>query len=314
MVPLRPPRGLILDLLIPLSQSGSIDGDALGRHLAQVLPHVQAVFLAGPRGGEGIHLDLPFREELLEKALGFVRGKIPVWMWITARSPDGTKENLRSLQEKVNRFKYSGPIFWVDMPLIYHSNRGLPQFYEELTSEADFPILLHNDPDLIRGLDRPLKRDHIRTAVLKELCRMDALAGMVYSGPLERANSYQKAVRSRTAFPVYDGDEGRFLDYPSLSGVVSVGANIAPMAWQKITSSSLHLNGDQKAFQDNLGQIWNLGRYVRNLKNVYTPLTVPVLKAVLFEKGIFSSDHCIEDAGDRTAVKTLLKTLVAQRP
>lgn len=314
MGPLRPPRGLILDLLIPLSDTGSIDGDALGRHLAQVLPHIQAVLLAGPRGGEGTHLDLSFREELLEKALGFVQGKIPVWMWITAPSADETRRNLRSLQEKVHRLHYSGSIFWVDMPLIYHSNRNLPRFYAELTSEADFPILLHNDPDWIRALGHPLKRNHIRTAVLKELCRIDMLAGLIFSGPLERANAYQKAVRGGTAFPVYDGDEAQFLDSPSLSGVVSVGANIAPVAWQKITSSSLHLDGDQGVFQDDLSQIWNLGRYVRNLKNMYDPMTVPVLKAVLSEKGIFSTDRCIQNHGETTAAKTLLKTVTAEGP
>ena len=39
-------RGLIVDLVTPLRESGEIDGRSLGRHLDRILPHVQAVFIA----------------------------------------------------------------------------------------------------------------------------------------------------------------------------------------------------------------------------------------------------------------------------
>ena len=112
------------------------------------------------------------------------------------------------------------------------------------------------------------------------------MKGLIFLGSLDRAYNYQKAVRSRTDFRIYDGEESHFLGHPSSSGVVSIGANLAPGAWQKITTSSLNLNGNQENYPDYLKQIWKIGGYLSNLKDIYHEIGAPLVKQILADIGI----------------------------
>jgi dihydrodipicolinate synthase/N-acetylneuraminate lyase len=307
------PKGLIIDLITPLKPGGEIDGRGLGRLLDRVLPFVQAVYLASPISGEGRNLEAAQREELLEKTLVVIRKRIPVFIWISQDTEAETKSTLFLLAKGIEKRKYTGRVFWVDTPLYYHSNRGLPLHYHNLSIETKGAYVLHNDPALIRGLSRPLKRNNIRTSILKHLTEISSIDGLIFSGSLERVRNYQKAVRARKNFRIYDGDESRFLRYPSLSGLVSVGANLAPKAWQKITTSSLNQSDDRKAYPDFLQQIWETGRYLQSLIENYLPASVPLIKRVLADAGIIESPTCTFEAGDVTAkVDALKKLMVSQ--
>ena len=283
------PRGLIVDLITPLKKSGDIDGRGLGKHLDRVLPNVQALLLASPQTGEGKNLGPDQRDELMEKALVVVRGKVPILIWITHSTEEGTVETLQLLKKRLERRKYTGQIFWVDTPLYYHSNRGLPSHYKNLSATAKEPFLLHNDPELIKQIASTFKRTNIRTSILKELSQMDSIHGLIFLGSLDRARNYQKAVRARSDFRIYDGDESHFLNYPSLSGVVSAGANLAPRAWQKVTASSLNLGGERKDYPDYRQQIWNQGEYLQSLLEIYQNSSAHLIKQVLSDKGILES-------------------------
>jgi dihydrodipicolinate synthase/N-acetylneuraminate lyase len=296
------PRGLIVDLITPLKKRGDIDGRGLGKHLDKVLPYVQGLLLASPHIGEGKNLDSEQRDELLEKALVVVRGRVPVLVWITQNSEEKTRETLLLLEKRLERRKYTGQVFWIDTPLYYHSNRGLPIHYQNMSSMVREPFVLHNDPELIKQIASTFKRTNIRTSILKELARIHSILGLVFVGSLDRARNYQKAVRLRSNFRIYDGDESHFLTHPSLSGVVSVGANLAPRAWQKITASSLNLSGYQKEYPDHLQQIWELGGYLRNLREIYQNNSVPLIKQILSDKGIIEGPTCTfmgEDVGEQ---------------
>ncbi|MFH1122234.1 MAG: dihydrodipicolinate synthase family protein [Pseudomonadota bacterium] len=283
------PRGLIIDLITPLNPNGDIDGRGLGRHLDRVLPQVQALLLASPHMGEGRNLTAHQRVELLEKAIVVTRGEVPILVWITCETPEETRETLLLLAEKSKARKYSGPVFWVDTPLYYHSNRGLLQYYDRLAAETEAPWILCNDPDLIKKLSRPLKRNNLRTSILKDIAHINKVQGMIYLGSPDRARNYAKAVRSRPEFRIYDGDESYFLRHPSLSGVVSAGANLAPKAWQKITNSSLNLTGDRPDYPDHLRQIWEAGEYLQELMGLYQAQPVPLVKKILADMGIIES-------------------------
>jgi len=296
-----PPRGLILDLITPLKKDGEIDGRGLGRHLDRTLPLVQALLLSSPFIGEGKSLNPSQREELLEKVLVVVRGRIPVLVWISQDTEEKTIETLLLLEKKVRTRNYTGPVLWVDTPLYYHSNRGLPAFYEDLFSRPGRPFLVYNDPKLIKQLSIPLKRNNIRTSILKEISSIESIKGLIYYGSLDRAGHYQKAVRARADFRIYDGDESRFLNYPSLSGVVSAGANLTPKAWSKITASSITRNDGNSVYPDHLHQIWKTGDYLRNLMGMYQSMTVPLIKKALFDMGIIETPTCTfraEEVGD----------------
>ena len=286
---LRSPRGLIIDLITPLKRGGEIDGRGLGKQIDRVLPHVHALLLASPYMGEGNHLKPTQREELLEKAIVVVRGRVPILVWISQNTEDETRETLALLKKRLEIRNYKGPVFWVDTPLYYHSNRGLPQYYRNLSATVEDSFILHNDPELIKPQAKPLKRNNIRTGILKDLAQIDNIRGLIFFGSLDRANNYQKAVRSRSDFRIYDGDESHFLSHPSVSGVISRGANLAPKAWHKITTSSLNWSGDQKDYPDYLKQIWEVGGYLSNLKDIYDNFSVPLIKLILSDMGVIES-------------------------
>jgi dihydrodipicolinate synthase/N-acetylneuraminate lyase len=307
---LTSPRGLIIDLITPLDRNGDIDGRGLGKQLDRVLPHVQALLLASPYMGEGKNLSSTQRDELLEKANVVVRGQVPILVWISQDTEEKTKETLLLLKKRVENKNYTGQVFWVDTPLSYHSNRGLPSHYQNLSSMVEEPFLLHNDPDLIKKLARPLKRANIRTSILKELAQIESIQGLIFLDSLDRARNYQKAVRPRTDFKIYDGDESHFLTHPSLSGVVSVGANLAPRAWEKVTSSSLNLSGNHKEYPDHLQQIWEMGSYLRELKDLYHGFSVPLVKQILSDMGIIEGPTCTFDAEDMGEKTETIKELM----
>jgi dihydrodipicolinate synthase/N-acetylneuraminate lyase len=177
----------------------------------------------------------------------------------------------------------------VDTPLYYHSNRGLFLHYRNLSSLVEEPWMLHNDPELIMKLARSLKRNNLRTAILKRVAGIEAIQGLVFLGPLERAGNYQKAVRRRPEFRIYDGDELHFLNYPSMSGIVSAGANLAPKAWRKITDASLNLAESRHDYPDQLKQLWETGLYLQKLLEAYSSFPVPVIKDALSKMGIIET-------------------------
>jgi dihydrodipicolinate synthase/N-acetylneuraminate lyase len=288
------PKGLILDMITPLLKNGEIDGKGLERHLENVMPHVQAIFLAGPYLGEGASLTPEQKEALFYRTLLIMQSRLPVLAWISAPTDEETENTLLLLKKRIEKMRYEGPVFWVDTPLYYHSNRGLESCYKKLSSLVKEPFILLNDPAFVRSKDQPLKRVNIRTAILKELALMENIKGMIFFGALDRSFNYRKAVRSRLDFMIYDGDESHFLEHPSLNGVLSMGANLAPAAWKTITASSLNLNGDLEEYPDRVRQILNAGRYVNELKNIYQGHGPDFFKQVLSETGTLSD--CVSAA------------------
>ncbi|MFH1488591.1 MAG: dihydrodipicolinate synthase family protein [Pseudomonadota bacterium] len=283
------PRGLIIDLITPLKKDGEIDGRSLGRMLDRVLPCIQGIFLSSPYMGQGTVLTDLQREDLFEKTLVVVRGRAPILTWITGKDTQDTEKIRLRLEKRKEIRKYTGPLFWVDTPLYYHSNRGLFEHYRRLSSAPGAPFVLHNDPELIQGISRPLKRNNLRTSILKELATLPRIKGLIFLGSLDRARHYQRAVRRRTDFRMYDGDESQFLDYPSRSGLVSAGANLAPKAWNKITAASLNMPGSEKKYPDQLQQLWETGKFLRSMFDMYRGRDLLFMQQALAETGLIES-------------------------
>jgi dihydrodipicolinate synthase/N-acetylneuraminate lyase len=283
----RPPKGLIVDLVTPLCDTGGIDTKSLNSLLRRALPHVDGVLLGSPMIGEGRALDLDCRSELLEHAMALIDGERPILFWISGKSSEDTGEILSALEDHVSACAYKGPVFWLDSPLYYHSNRGLYEYYEKITSLAGNPFVLHNDPGLIKILDKPLKRSNIRTNILKKLGETEGIKGLVFYGSLARANNYQRCLRKRSDFRIYDGDETRFLEHPSMSGIVSMGANVAPKTWAAITKASLGIRRE-----DDPGRLVEMGTLLQDLLRMYQQNPVGIIKKALYDLNIIDSPAC----------------------
>ncbi len=306
------PRGMIVDLITPFKDDGAIDGQILKTTLERIIPYSQAVLLASPKTGEGVHLSSVQRLGLLEEALAVVGGRHPVMIWVSQATEEETIETILVLEDALEREKYGGEVFFVDTPLLYHSNRGLPDLYGNICSMVDTPFILCNDPEMIKNLERPLKRRNIRTSILKELTYLERIAGVIFYDSLERSHHYQKACRKRSHFRIYDGDEMRFLEHPSMSGIVSIGANLAPKAWQEITKFSLEVSVGQNEYPDRIQQILDLGHYLHELEEIYHRAPVKIIKGILFDMGIIRSPTCISPAEDVEKAKRQIKELMVR--
>jgi len=286
------PRGLIVDLITPLDDTGGIDREGLGALLAKVLPHADGILLAGPQMGEGRGLGLQFKAELLEKASAFVQGKVPLFFWISEDSVEATKELLDHLNGVLESTGYSGMIFWLDSPLVYHSNRGLYRHYQDFTEMTGHPFVLYNDAGLIELLEKQLKRSNIRTNILKDLSRIEKIMALVFRGSLTRVNNYQKALNKRPDFKIYDGDEAQFLEHPSLSGILSMGANLAPGIWSTVTRASLGMLEEGERKPGYVNQIWEMGQILKDLMGMYRRSPVWTVKKALSDLKVIKSPAC----------------------
>jgi dihydrodipicolinate synthase/N-acetylneuraminate lyase len=288
----KAPKGLIVDLITPLDDKGDIDNDGLGSLLKKVLPYADAVLLASPQMGEGSGLSLTLKTDLLKKAAAFIQGRIPIFFWISEDSAENTKKTLILLENLLKSYSYKGGVFWLDSPLYYHSNRDLYDHYQDLTLNTRYPFVLYNDPGLITMLERPLKRCNIRTSILKNLAEIGKIKALIFRGSLARANNYQKALNRRPDFRVYDGDEDRFLEHPSKSGVLSLGANIAPRIWSNVTKASMGMLGEDRKEWNYLHQIWEMGEVLKDLKKMYIPNPVWTIKRSLVDLNIIGFHAC----------------------
>ncbi|MBM4331994.1 MAG: hypothetical protein FJ117_12390 [Deltaproteobacteria bacterium] len=239
-----PPKGLIAALITPFDGQGSIDWATFKHLIERILPFSDGLFIGEGRVGEGLSLSNQVRRELLQGAIEMISGEKSLLLCPTASTLEETLSNVEMAEKRCSAQQRPEPLYWVDIPLWYHSNRQLPRVYQEWQRRTSFPIILYNHPQLISRLNQSLKRCNIRTSVLKRLSENEQIVGLIHAGELKRTMHYQRAVRLRREFRIYDGDEASFLNQPSSSGVVSGGANLLPAEWQEIAAASLSLSED----------------------------------------------------------------------
>jgi dihydrodipicolinate synthase/N-acetylneuraminate lyase len=230
---------LIPALITPLSPGGEIDWESLEALIEDLVPFSDGLLVGEPLAGEGLLLAEKTRLDLFRGCFRAVAGRRPLFLCPTAQTSEETLKLAAAGEELLGQPSGDPLYYWVDLPLWHHSNRKLPQFYEEWRRLTSAPILLYNHPLLIDRLGRSLKRKNIRTAVLKRIAENEQIAGLIQAGDFQRTLHYQKAVRGRRDFRIYDGDERNFLNQPSSSGILSWGANLLAAEWQEIVKGAL---------------------------------------------------------------------------
>ena len=306
------PRGLICPLVTPLKTEDVLDVATLERLIGQAGIGADALLLGDIFWGEGLLLSPDTRIEMASVTLEIVQGKWPVLITITSDTSEATLGLLAKIEAFIDGSGYSGSVFWVDYPIYYHSNRGLPQFYETVARDTAIPIILGNHPGLIQRRKRRIKHKNIRTSVLKKLLGIDHIQGLIFSGSLKRSINYHRAVRHRRSFKFYDGDEAGFIRQPSSDGVVAGGANLLPQAWHEITWSCLNRYDVQQQYADHVSQIWETGVMVKEFYDLYAKNPAAVLKRMLHVAGVLPNAHAASgtrrtDTTQNRAVEAICK-------
>jgi dihydrodipicolinate synthase/N-acetylneuraminate lyase len=280
------PRGLICPLVTPLKAGDVLDVAALDRLINQAGKGADALLVGDLLWGEGSVLSPETKMEMAAAVLEITQGRWPILMTITSETPRTTIRMMAKIESFMARSDYSGSVFWVDYPISYHSNRGLPQFYENMARDTANSFVVGNNPGLIKVLDKRIKHKNIRTSVLKKLSSIEQIKGLIYTGPLKRSIHYHEALRHRRGFKFYDGDEATFMRRPSSDGVVAGGANLLPQAWHEITWSCLNRYDVQRQYPDHVNQIWETGVMAQEFYRLYAKKPAAVLKRMLHVAGV----------------------------
>jgi dihydrodipicolinate synthase/N-acetylneuraminate lyase len=284
-----PPEGLIIESVTPLTPAGDLDAASLARLVERVSAVADGLLVGGPEAGEGLALPPEVRLELLAQSLAEIKGRLPLFFGITGSTPEETKALALEVPQIMDRLGYQGQVFLADLPLWYHSNRGLPQFYKGLLQEANLPLILLNLPEVMQQRAFLFKHRNIRTQVLKKLATLPTIVGLIYQGEMRRFLNYHLAAVARPAFAFYEADECRFLTRPGAWGVVSPGAQLYPEAWRQLTRACLHPEdvGEDLTARHHL---WEESSRLVNLAGLYRPAPAPLLKTALAAQGILTSD------------------------
>jgi dihydrodipicolinate synthase/N-acetylneuraminate lyase len=283
-----PPEGLIIDLVTPLAGDGALDGPGLARLVARVLPGADGLLAGSPLAGEGLDLPGETRRELFTRLLPLVAGRVPIFFGITGPTQEETRDLAVWVREEAGRQHYSGPLFLADLPLWYHSNRGLPQSYQSLLAEIPLPLVLLNLPQAVRRRGVLLKHLNIRTQVFKKLAALPEIHGLIYQGEMRRFLHYHHAAGARPGFAFYETDEGRFLTRPGVWGVVSGSAQLLPGAWQQVTRACLHPE-DAADDPPRRYALWDLGNRLQQVSLFSQNHRVALWKQALAAQGVISS-------------------------
>jgi len=303
------PRGLICSLaLVPNPENRSVYR-GLESLIARLQPAVAGLFLDPMFWCPDANHCGPVSSSLLEEAIDLAPKDLPLWVRITGTSAEQTTHICHQLENVCRRLKYRGPLAWVDTPLFYHSNRGLPEFYQALLADTEFNLIVDNNPQLIRKIGDTTKRKNIRTAVLKKLVQEPRLVALVHRGDLRRGINYQRAVRSRSDFLVYDGEESNFLKRPSSSGAISLGANLLPHEWRTITLASLNLEDNHLGKPGSFRHLWEAGQRVRTLQKHYKEGPASIIPAVLAAWDLISEKTEGLTAEEERAIERILELL-----
>ncbi len=286
--PPAPPRGLIIDLVTPLHPDLSLDEASLGRLVDRVISQADGILAGSPDVGEALELPGPTRRRLLAVLLAAVGGRVPLFIGITGHSPEETRDLALAVSEACRRLDYGGAVYLVDLPLWYHSNRGLPQACRRLLEEASRPLVLLNLPQLISRRAPLFKRRNIRTHVFKKLAALPGVAGLIHQGGMRRFLNYHCAAAMRPGFAFYEADEENFLTRPGAWGVVSPGAQLFPAFWSLVTRVCLH---PEEVAQDPELRLetWNLSQRLQKMSRSYRLRPAALIKSALAVQGLIGS-------------------------
>lgn len=283
-----PPKGLIVDLVTPLHPDLSLDEASLGRLVDRVISQADAILAGSPDVGEALELPGATRRRLLAALVAAVGGRAPLFLGITGHSQEETRDLALAVHEDCRRLSPGAPVFLVDLPLWYHSNRGLPRSWRRLLEEVPLPLVLLNLPRLISRRAPVFKHRNIRTHVFKKLATIPGVAGLIHQGEMRRFLNYHYAAAVRAEFAFYEADEENFLSRPGAWGVLSPGAQLFPAFWRLVTRVCLH---PEEVAQDPELRLeaWNLGQRLQKLARTYRSAPAALLKAALAAQGILDN-------------------------
>lgn len=223
-------QGSIVALVTPMNADGSIDIKSFSELLDfHIQSHSDGICVVGTTG-EAATIDFEEHIYLIEQAVKFIRGRIPL---IAGTGANSTKEAIYLTQAA----KTAGADASLLVTPYYNkpSQRGLVEHHNAIAKAVNLPQLLYNVPSRT-GVD-------MENITVMELSAVKNIVGIKdATGDISRIRSLKKEINSNFSF--ISGDDLSFTEFleEGGSGVISVTANVKPFEMHKITTSIKNKN------------------------------------------------------------------------
>jgi 4-hydroxy-tetrahydrodipicolinate synthase len=289
--------GSLVAIVTPMLADGALDLPRLKSLIDwHVAEGTDGIVIVGTTG-ESPTVDVQEHCELIESAVKFAAGRIPV---IAGTGGNSTREAI-----ELTRFaKKAGATHALSVVPYYNKpmQEGLYQHYKAIAESTDLPIILYNVPSRTVA--------DMQNDTVVRLSQLPNIVGIKEAtSNIDRVTDLMKRVRKD--FLVFSGDDVTALSYMLLGahGVISVTANVAPRLMHELCDAALGGRAAQAIAINNrlLGLHKNLfletnpipvkwalnrmGRIAEGIRLPLTPFTAPhhaALTASLREAG------CIE--------------------
>ncbi len=277
------PKGLIVNLALPDKKEPETED--FDRLLPMLLDKIDGLLVDPLFWGLNCN-PADYYRLFFERCIENIPPDIPVFIVVTGFNEDETADIFRCVKKILNEIKEERPVYPVDLPLLYHSNRGLPDYYRNLLSSTDLPMIIMNDPGRIHSCRPFYRRKNLITGVLKKVAEIPNVCGLINASDLKRSLSYSRIIKDRSNFVIYDGKETTFLENPNKNGLVSVSANLFPSSWKLIVKSGPGLE-DVAGTSDMLRKRWYAGHFLQQVVKELEGCAPFFVRYVLNYWGIF---------------------------
>ncbi|HEX7416823.1 MAG TPA: 4-hydroxy-tetrahydrodipicolinate synthase [Steroidobacteraceae bacterium] len=219
--------GSLVAIATPMRPDGALDAEAWLRLLDFHLQHGTSAVVVGGTTGESVTLTDAELHELVDAALKFLRGRIPVIAGAGTSSTATTVERVRWLaQLRIDGLLVVTPAY--NRP----TQEGLYRHFTAVADAASVPVIVYNVPsrtavDLLPGTVARLSQLRRLTAVKEAVPSMERIRALVRD--------------CREGFVVLSGDDASAREAVAAGarGVISVTANVAPRAMADMMAAAL---------------------------------------------------------------------------
>jgi len=219
--------GSIVALITPFTQDGEVDFDSLKKLVDYHVESGTDAIVAVGTTGESSTLTIEEHVKVVEKAVEFSNGRIPV---IAGTGANATHESI-TFSRLLNNTGIAG-VLSVTPYYNKPTQEGLYQHYKAISEETTVPIILYNVPGRT-AVD-------LKPETVARLAKLDNIVALKdATGDLSRVTAHRELCGQD--FALLSGDDATGLEFMKLGGqgVISVTNNIAAADMAEMTHLAL---------------------------------------------------------------------------
>ena len=214
-------------LVTPFRDDGSIDADALRKHVEFQIRNGVGIMVPGGTTGEGATQSADEQQVVIRTTVEAAQGRAPVFAGAGGSDTADVARRARSAREAG-----ADGILSVSPAYNKPTQRGLIEHYRAVAGAVDCPVIIYNVPG--RTASNVLPETVLTLAEIENITGVKEASGDV--------DQVMTLIRERPeGFTILSGDDG--LTFPLLAlgadGVISVVANVAPALMSQMVEKAL---------------------------------------------------------------------------